>query len=165
MPAPEAPQRLQLVHQLLHRAYALLEATDDGQAPPLAELLARAVDHMPAEDRAELDARPLAWAVAEAAVQVLACTRIPIRPQDPHLASCSQALDRLPRAARTGLFTAATRRTTPDPDNAAPPTPHVPVPGRCPCPCNSATAAASAAVAGTWAAEDDVEPARHARRR
>ncbi|MGW2317426.1 hypothetical protein [Streptomyces sp. NPDC001680] len=137
MSAAEAPQRRQLVNQLLHRAHALLEATDDSQAPPLAELLARAVDHMPAEDRADLDAPVLAWVVAEAAVQVLACTRIPIRPQDPHLASCLQALDRLPHTARTGLLAAATRRTIPDPDDAAPPTPHVQAPGRSPCPCNS----------------------------
>lgn len=117
--------------------HTLLEATDDGQAPPLAELLAQAVDHMPAENRADLDAPDLAWAVAEVAVQVLVCTRTPLRPQEPNLAGCLPPLDRLPHAARTGLLAAATRRTTRRSDNAAPPTPRDPAPGRCPCPCNS----------------------------
>lgn len=147
MPAPETPQHHLLVHQLLRHAHTLLAAADNDEALPLARLLALAVDRMPALDRANLDAPDLAWAVAEAAVQVLACTRTPIRPQDPNWASCIRALDQLPLAARTGLLAVAVRRTTRDPGNAEPPVPDVPpqggnraaqrrAAGHCPCPCN-----------------------------
>ncbi|MZG16173.1 hypothetical protein GTY44_22240 [Streptomyces sp. SID5914] len=147
MTATGAPQRHLLVHQLLHHAHALLAAAADSEALPLASLLARAVDHLPAEDRADLDPPARARLTAEAAAQLLACTRTPIRPQDPHLESCLRALDRLPRAARTGLLAVAAQRTTPGLDSAAPPAACVPAPvgspargraaGRCPCACNS----------------------------
>ncbi|MFF3919460.1 hypothetical protein ACFYZB_39740 [Streptomyces sp. NPDC001852] len=120
MPAPAAPQNHPFVHQLLRRAHAFLTAVDNGQAPPLAALLTRAVDHMSAEDCGNLDVPALAQGVTEAAVEVLACTRT---------TSCLQALDWLLLPARMGLLAVAVRRTTPDPDNTAPPVPDVPARG------------------------------------
>ncbi|GAA2658753.1 hypothetical protein [Streptomyces vastus] len=140
-----------LVHHLLGHARALLAAAGDDEVPSLAALLARAADHLPDEDRASLDPPALARVVAESAAQLLACTRTPTRPGDPNLEHCLQALDRLPRSARTGLLTEAIRRTAPDPDpddTPPPTTARVLAPvgqptarrctqGRCPCSCNS----------------------------
>ncbi|GGN96131.1 hypothetical protein GCM10011579_097230 [Streptomyces albiflavescens] len=141
------------VRQILRHAHTLLSAAGDEESLSLEALLTRAADRLPLEDRPDLDPPTLAWAVAEAAAQLLACVRTPIRPQDPHLTYCLQALDRLPRTARIGLLTAAVRRTDPDQagslDGTSPlaPTrrfvPDGPAPagrrtaGRCPCECNS----------------------------
>ncbi|WP_435208525.1 hypothetical protein [Streptomyces sp. bgisy034] len=148
MPGTDMPQYPTVVHQILQHAHALLAASDNDEDPPLAELLTRAVDHVPAEDREHLDSPALAWAVAEAAAQLLARCKIPITAGDPNLAYCLQALDRLPRTARTGLLTAAIRSTAPDPNSTPLPDERAPAPGgltaardgrrgACPCPCNS----------------------------
>ncbi|MDQ1024696.1 hypothetical protein QF035_002278 [Streptomyces umbrinus] len=149
MPGSRQPQRPLLVHQLLGHAHALLATAEEDDVPSLTALLVRAADHLPVEDRGSLDPLALAWLVADSAAHLLACTRTPVRPEDPHLDCCLQALDRLPRSARTCLLEAAVRRTAPDPDDTPPPTTarfQAPVsrpaarrgvPGRCPCPCNS----------------------------
>jgi hypothetical protein len=148
MPDTDMPQHPTLVHQILQHAHALLTAPDNEEDPPLAELLTRAVEHMPAEDRQHLDPLALASAVAEAAAQLLARCKIPITAGDPNVAYYLQGLDRLPRTARTGLLTVAIRYTAPDPHST--PLPHERTPalsgqktarghmtGPCPCPCNS----------------------------
>ncbi|MER6091301.1 hypothetical protein [Streptomyces bluensis] len=148
MPGTGNPQRHLLVHQLLNHAHALLCAAEDDEAPSLVALLASAADHLRGEDGVDLDPPALAWVVAEAAGQLLACTRTPVGAGDPNLGYCLQALDQLPRSARTGLLAAAARRTTPDTDGTPPPStarvfapdrqptaPHR-TPGRCPCSCN-----------------------------
>ncbi|MBT2418069.1 hypothetical protein J7F01_08575 [Streptomyces sp. ISL-22] len=148
MPGTDMPQHPTVVHQILQHAHALLTASDKEEDPPLVELLTRAADHVPAEEREHLDSSALAWAVAEAAAQLLARCKIPITAGDPNAAYCLQALDRLPRTARTGLLTVAIRYTAPAPHGNPPPDEHAPVPGgqsaardrrrgACPCPCNS----------------------------
>ncbi|WP_125937199.1 hypothetical protein [Streptomyces sp. WAC 06738] len=147
MPAPDPPHNPATVHQILQHAHALLTASDDDEDPPTAQLLNRALECVSAEEREHLDALALAWAVAEAAAQLLARCKIPITAGDPNVTHCLQALDRLPRSARTGLLTAAIRYTAPTPCSASPPNENtlasgVPTATRgrsvaCPCPCNS----------------------------
>ncbi|MFD8723960.1 hypothetical protein ACFV2H_39900 [Streptomyces sp. NPDC059629] len=142
------PQHPTVVHQILQHAHALFTASENEENPPLAQLLARAADHVSAESREQLDSAALARAVAEAAAQLLARCKISITAGDPNAAYYLQALDRLPRTPRTGLFTVAIRYTTPDPHSPLPSDEGVPAPGRqatprggmrgsCPCPCNS----------------------------
>ncbi|MFE7277501.1 hypothetical protein [Streptomyces sp. NPDC057623] len=148
MTGTDALQHPTVVHQILQHAHALLTASDHGEDPPLTELLTRAADRLPAEDREHLDSAVLAWAVADAATQLLARCKIPIPAGDPNVAYCLQALDRLPRTARTGLLTVAIRYTaydphrTPPPDQSTPATSGHPAArhhrkGACPCLCNS----------------------------
>lgn len=147
MPGTDMPQHSTVVRQILQQARALLVACESEEAPPLTELLGRAADRLSAEERAHLDPTTLAWAAAEAAVQLLVRTHIPVKPGDPNLRYCLQALDRLPLTARVGLLDAAIRYTAPEADHTEQPVPHVSAPcgprpsrgrsaGRCPCPCN-----------------------------
>ncbi|MGW3952867.1 hypothetical protein ACWEKM_18520 [Streptomyces sp. NPDC004752] len=147
MPDIDMPQHPTVVHRILQHAHDLLTASENEEDPPLAELLAHAADHMPAEDRAHLDSPALAWAVAEAAAQLLARCKIPVTAGNPNVAYCLQALDRLPRTARTSLLTATIRYTASDPHSAPPPDTRVSIPwradgrpdsktGTCLCPCN-----------------------------
>ncbi|MCL7377034.1 hypothetical protein [Streptomyces sp. 35G-GA-8] len=146
MPSSDAPQHPTAVHQILQHAHARLVACVNGEEPPLTQLLARAADHLSAEEREHLGQTSLAWAVAEAACQLLTRCRIPIGPGDPNVPYCLKELDRLPRTARIGLLTVAIRYTTPDPTTL--PTTRIPAPDRhraargritgpCACPCNS----------------------------
>ncbi|MFF5010572.1 hypothetical protein ACFY3G_48235 [Streptomyces phaeochromogenes] len=148
MPGSAMPQHRTVVLQILQHAHDLLAASESEEEPPLAELLAGAADHVPAEDRERLDPAVLAWAVAEAASQLLARCRTPLGAGDPNVPYCLRALDRLPRTARIGLLTVAIRYATPDPHGDPPPVTRVPAPGGqtaargrgtgpCPCPCNS----------------------------
>ncbi|RPE38659.1 hypothetical protein EDD90_1579 [Streptomyces sp. Ag109_O5-1] len=148
MPGTDMPQHLTVVHQILQHAHSLLIASENEGDLPLAELLARAADHVSADDREHLDSHAPARAVAEAAAQLLAHCKIPITAGDPNAAYYLQALDRLPRAARAGLLTVAIRYTAPDPHSILPPAKRASAPGRhmaprghmkgtCPCPCNS----------------------------
>ncbi|MER6386203.1 hypothetical protein ACWDBP_00240 [Streptomyces sp. NPDC001233] len=151
MPGTDMPQHPTAVHRILHQAHALLTAfenSENDQALPLAELLTRAADHVLAEERERLEPPALARAVAEAAAQLLARCRIPIMAADHNVPHCLQALDRLPRAARTGLLSAAIRYTAPEfhivpPPDTRPNAPGGQTPARdrsarpCPCPCSS----------------------------
>ena len=130
MPGNDMPQHPTMVHQILQHAHALLVASENEEDPPLAELLARAADHVQAEGREQMDPRALAWAAAEAAALLLARCKIPITAGDPNLTYCMRSLDRLPRTARTGLLTAAIRYTAPDPHSPLPPDQRAPAPGR-----------------------------------
>jgi hypothetical protein len=148
MPSTSLRQHHALVHQTLTHARALFSAAKEDEVPSLAVLLPRAADHLQTEDHLDLNPAALARVVAEAAGQLLACAHTSLLPADPNLQCYLEALDRLPRAARTGLLTGAVRRTAPHPDDARPPTPRIlapsgpsPVrrrtPGPCPCACNS----------------------------
>ncbi|MFE2070459.1 hypothetical protein ACFXDH_50265 [Streptomyces sp. NPDC059467] len=148
MPGTDTPQHPTMVHQILQHAHALLTASENEEDPPLAELLARAADHVQTEGREQMDSRALAWVAAEAAAQLLARCKIPIAAGDPNLTYCVQSLDQLPRTALTGLLTAAIRYTALDPHSPLPPDQRAPAPGRqtaprgrmrgsCPCSCNS----------------------------
>ncbi|MET9085512.1 hypothetical protein ABZX77_27115 [Streptomyces sp. NPDC004237] len=148
MTGTDTPQHPTVVHQILQHAHALLTVSENEEDQPLAELLARAADHVQAEGRDQLDSGALAGAVAEAAALLLARCKVPITAVDPNLTYCVRALDRLPRTARIGLLTVAIRYTAPDPHSSLPPDHRAPAPGRqtaprgrmrgsCPCPCNS----------------------------
>ncbi|MFD7169716.1 hypothetical protein [Streptomyces violascens] len=148
MPDLGLPQHPDAVHHILSRARTLLGSAGEHEAPRFAELLTRAADQLRAEERLDLAPYGLAQAVAEAAGQLVTCTRIPLQKREPNLDYYLDALDRLPRPARTGLLTAAALRTAPHPDSTPTPIPCVPVPNSeppvrrrttepCSCVCNS----------------------------
>lgn len=148
MPGTDMPQHPMLVHQILLRAHSLVIASENEEDPPLAGLLARAADHVQAEDGEHLDPHALTRAVAEAAARLLARCKIPVTAGDPNAARYLQALDQLPRTARAGLLTVAIRYTARDPHSILPSAKLAPAPGRqtaprghmrgsCPCPCNN----------------------------
>ncbi|MEU5308805.1 hypothetical protein [Streptomyces sp. NPDC021562] len=148
MPGTDMPQHPTLVHQILLRAHSLVIASENEEDSPLADLLARAADHVQAEDGEHLDPHALTRAVAETAAQLLARCKIPVTAGDPNAAYYLQTLDQLPRTARAGLLTVAIRYTAPDPHSILPAAKLAPAPGRqtaprgpmrgaCRCPCNS----------------------------
>ncbi|GAA2467414.1 hypothetical protein ACFPFX_10925 [Streptomyces mauvecolor] len=145
MPDITQPHHPDAAHHILNRAHDLLDAAGEQESPSFAQLLTRAADQLRADGCLDLDLHGLAQAVTEAAAQLVACTHIPLQKRDPHLEYYLDALDQLPRPARTGLLTAAARHTAPCPEGAplldAPPHGRFParhrITGPCPCGCNS----------------------------
>ncbi|MBD0741671.1 hypothetical protein [Streptomyces sp. CBMA152] len=146
MPDIGLPQYQDAVHHILSHARALLDGAGAQEYLRFADLLTRAAHQLHTEGSLDLDTYGLAHAVAEAAGQLVVCTRIPLQKGDPNLQYLLASLDRLPRPARIGLLTAAALRTTPHLDGNTPPpvpVPHQPSLARlqttrpCPCVCNS----------------------------
>ncbi|MEU6572562.1 hypothetical protein [Streptomyces sp. NPDC046805] len=88
MPSTEMTQHPTLAHRILQHTHALLVACEAEEALPLAELLARAEDCVRNENHDHTDPTALAWAAAEAAIQLLARCKIFIGPADSNVRPC-----------------------------------------------------------------------------
>ncbi|MFE9571055.1 hypothetical protein ACFYMW_21455 [Streptomyces sp. NPDC006692] len=125
MPDIAQPHHPDAAHHILNQASALLDAADEWESPGFAEPLTRAVGQLRAGGGAlDLDPDGLAQTVAEAAGQLVTCTRIPLQKGEPNVDCYLDALCRLPRPARIGLLTAAILCVSPHLGGPQLPTPH-----------------------------------------